>query len=107
VETWGHDGRSYQSTPDYQALLTELTNRFPYRGETNYAKTDRIVHAGIEEFKRRVLGTTLHGLTLAQWNRLLRASKVKKLSKKKETTIRQALTERLDIREVEVEAILE
>ncbi|MHB1936726.1 MAG: hypothetical protein ACYCOR_09080, partial [Acidobacteriaceae bacterium] len=64
VKSWGVDGRKYKPTPEYQALLNQLTSRFPYRGDTNFAKTDRIVHAGVEEFKRRVLGTTLHGLTL-------------------------------------------
>lgn len=107
VETWGKDGRAYKPTPQYQKLLDQLANRFPYRGDTNFAKTDRIVHPGIEEFKARVLGTNLHGLTIAQWSRLLRATKKPKLGKKEAITIRQALAERFDIREEDIAEILE
>ena len=47
------------------------TARFPYRLDTNFAKMDRIVHPGIEAFKKRVLATKIHGLTIAQWSALL------------------------------------
>ncbi|MGD0793174.1 MAG: hypothetical protein ABR920_15515 [Terriglobales bacterium] len=107
VGSWGKNGRKYRPTPEYQALLSQLTSRFPYRGDTNFAKTDRIVHSGIEEFKQRVLGTTLHGLTIAQWGRLLRATKESAISKKTATTIRQALAERFDIREENIGEILQ
>jgi hypothetical protein len=107
VESWGEDGRKYKPTPEYQALLNQLTSRFPYRGDTNFAKTDRIVHPGVEEFKTRVLGTMLHGLTIGQWSRLLRATKKPTLRKKEATTIRQALAERFDIQEEDIGEILE
>lgn len=107
VQSWGPDGRIYKPTPEYQQLLNQLTSRFPYRGDTNFAKTDRIVHPGIEEFKRRVLGTTLHGWTLAEWSRLLRATKKPTLSNSETVTIRQALADRFGIREEDIDEILE
>jgi hypothetical protein len=71
VASWGAERRKYQPTADYQALLRQLLNRFPYRLDTNYAKIDRIVHPGIEAFKSKVYGSTIHGFTVSQWNRLL------------------------------------
>jgi hypothetical protein len=71
VDSWGAKGRKYKPRAEYQALLRQLINRFPYRLDTNFAKMDRIVHSGIENFKGRVLGTTVHGMTVAQWSRLL------------------------------------
>lgn len=99
VESWGTDGGKYKPTPEYQAFLRQLINRFPYRLDTNFAKADRVVHAGIEDFKRRVLGTTLHGMTIAQWSRLLSGRSVE--------GIRQALAERFNIREEDIGEILE
>ena len=32
---------------------------------------DRIVHAGIEDFKARILATTFNGMTVQEWGRLL------------------------------------
>jgi hypothetical protein len=61
VASWGKDGRTYKPTPEYQILLRQLITRYTYRLDTNFAKMDRIVHPGIEAFKRRVLGTTIHG----------------------------------------------
>lgn len=55
-----------------QELARELMNKFPYRLDTNFAKIDRIEHAGIETFKTRVLGGRMRGKTLSQWARLLR-----------------------------------
>lgn len=99
VAGWGASGRQYQPTPQYQALLRQLINRFPYRLDTNFAKMDRIVHPGIEDFKRRVGGTTIHGLTVAQWSRLLFLGT--------DDAIRQALADRFDIREADIGEILE
>lgn len=53
VQKWGPDGNKYKPTGDYQKRLRELTARFKYRLDTNYAKMDRIVHAGVEEFKTK------------------------------------------------------
>lgn len=71
VAGWGAGGRKYKATPEYQALLRQLTSRFQYRLDTNYAKVDRIVHAGVEEFKTRVLKMKVHGMTIRDWTRLL------------------------------------
>lgn len=99
VTKWGPNGRTYQPTPEYQALLRQLIAGFPYRLDTNFAKMDRIVHAGIEDFKQRVLRTTIHGLSISQWTRLLSAES--------DTAIREALAERFDIREADIGEILE
>lgn len=99
VESWGPEGQNYQPTPEYQAFLRQLINRFPYRLDTNYAKMDRIVHSGIEDFKRRVLGTTIHGFTIRQWSRLLYMGS--------DDAIRKALEERFDIREEDTGEILQ
>jgi hypothetical protein len=115
VKTWGADGHTYKPTAEYQTLLRQLINRFKYRNDTNYAKLDRISHPGIETFKRKVYGTEIHGLTVAQWNKLLSTGKekVKETAKEtakrkaKEAAIRQSLANRFDIRDVDIAAILE
>jgi hypothetical protein len=99
VHSWGEEARIYQPTPTYQTLMRQLINRFPYRLDTNFAKMDRIVHPGIEDFKRRVLATTVHGYTIAQWSRLLCAASNEPLKK--------ALAERFEIREEDIDQILE
>jgi 23S rRNA G2069 N7-methylase RlmK/C1962 C5-methylase RlmI len=91
VESWGADGRIYKPTTEYQRLLRQLLNRYSYRLDTNFAKMDRIVHNDIEEFKHRVYGTKMYGLTILQWNRLI--------SSGTDDAIRQALAERFGIRE--------
>ena len=70
VKSWGDGGAAYLPTAEYQARLRDLTSKFKYRLDTNYAKMDRVVHAEIETFKTRVLATQLHGLTVSQWGRL-------------------------------------
>jgi hypothetical protein len=87
VGTWGSDGRKYKPTAEYQASLRKLINRYPYRLDTNFAKMDRIVHAGIEEFKKRVMRTTVHGMTVLNWCRLLSSSS----DKPKETALTKLL----------------
>jgi hypothetical protein len=99
VKSWGRGGKKYKPTADYQAKLRQLVNRFPYRLDTNFAKIDRIVHSGIEGFKKRVYGTTIHGLTVAQWNHLL--------SKGSDEEIRKALEDRFAIKDEDVDEILE
>lgn len=98
VESWGADGKSYLPTPDYQALLRELIQRFPYRLDTNFAKMDRIVHSGIEDFKARVLATEQHGMTIHQWARLL--------GSKSEAKIKKMLSDKFEIIEVDTDEIL-
>jgi hypothetical protein len=71
VNSWGNDGRLYKPTQEYQMLLRELITRFKYRLDTNFAKMDRILHPGIEDFKKRVYRTQFSGMKVGQWNRLL------------------------------------
>lgn len=89
VQSWGPSFRTYSPTIEYQARVQELMSKFPYRLDTNFAKTDRIAHPEIEAFKARVLGTQVHGMTIAQWARLL--------AKGDEPTIEKALRERVRI----------
>ena len=60
-----------------------------HRLDTNFAKIDRIVHTEIEAFKRQVLGSTMHGMTVREWARLLGSGN--------ESKIEQALCERVKI----------
>lgn len=98
VKSWGDDGKTYLPTPEYQALLRELIQRFPYRLDTNFAKMDRIVHSGIEDFKTKVLATEQHGMTIQQWAKLL--------GKKSDAEIRKILSEKFDITDVDTAEIL-
>jgi hypothetical protein len=59
---------------------------------------DRIAHPGIESFKRRVMGTTIHGVTIAQWNALL--------SRGDDAAIKIALERQFDIRDEDAEKLL-
>ena len=70
VESWGSDGRQYRTTPKYQSSLRSLFSKYKYRLNTNYAKMDRMVHPGIEEFKSRVFSTVVHDKTINDWGRL-------------------------------------
>jgi hypothetical protein len=99
VKTWGRIGRTYLPTLEYQTMVRQLLNRFPYRLDTNFAKMDRIVHPGIEDFKRRVLNTSVHELTIAQWTRLLADGS--------DEAIRDALRQRFDIKVEDIEEILD
>jgi hypothetical protein len=71
VQSWGLDARAYQPTREYQERLRGLIGKYPYRLDTNFAKMDRIVHPEIEDFKSRVLGSRVNGMTIAEWSRLL------------------------------------
>jgi hypothetical protein len=71
VASWGPDGRTYQPTSAYQVQLRQLLAQFPYRLDTNYAKMDRIVHAELEAFKTRVMGTKVNGMTVRQWSKII------------------------------------
>ena len=73
VSGWGADGIRYVPAPEYQARLKELQSRFPYRLDTNFAKMDRIEHAGIEEFKERVLSHRFGRRTIQEWNTMSQA----------------------------------
>ena len=60
---------------------------------------DRIVHPGIEEFKKRVYKIEVSGMTVGEWNRLL--------SSRREDSIRRSLQERLEIREENIDELLD
>lgn len=90
VSQWGSSGKAYRPTRDYQKLLRKLTSQYPYRLDTNFAKMDRIVHPDIEAFKTRVMQTSVGGMTISEWLRLL--------SKGEDDAIQEALRERLAIR---------
>lgn len=99
VEGWGDGGISYKPTDEYQERLRDLTNRFKYRLDTNFAKLDRIVHPEIEAFKSRVYGLMLRGMTVGQWNRLLNG--------RNEGAICAALEINLGITEADAEELIE
>lgn len=67
VAGWDKGNSVYRPTEEYQLLLRDLLNRYPYRLDTNFAKIDRIMHPGIEAFKRQVYDTAVHGMTVRQW----------------------------------------
>lgn len=81
VESWGPGGAKYSHSGQCQARVQELMSKFPYRLDTNFAKTDRIAHAEIEAFKKRVLASTVHGLTVQEWARLLASDDDAKIEK--------------------------
>lgn len=80
VESWGTEQDKYKPTPEYQANLRILISKYKYRLDTNYAKMDRIVHAGIEDFKAQILATTFNGMTVQEWSRLLSKGDDKKIA---------------------------
>jgi hypothetical protein len=98
VAGWGANGASYQPTREYQLQLRELVARFPYRLDTNYAKMDRIVHPGIEEFKKKVYGTTVNGMSVGEWIRVLNCEN--------EARIKAALAQHLGLKEDDAEKLL-
>jgi hypothetical protein len=61
---------SYSVAPEYQKKIRDLQRRFNYRLDTNFAKTDRIEHEGIEAFKRAVLARDILGRTVLEWSRI-------------------------------------
>ena len=99
VDSWGNEGKIYKPTRDYQLLLRELLIRYKYRLDTNFAKMDRIVHPGIEEFKQRIYNMKLSNMTIGQWNKLL--------SSRKEDKTRSCLQRYLDIREETIDELLD
>jgi|SRR5579883_450645 len=98
VASWGADGKKYQPTQEYQAQLRELVARFKYRLDTNYAKMDRIVHAGVEDFKKKVYGTKVNGMPVAEWVRVLACED--------DARIKEALKTHLDIKEDDAAKLL-
>ena len=67
VNSWGTEGKRYKTEPNYQNLLRELTTRFPYRLDTNFAKIDRIALRSLEAFKQSVMQTTFVDRSVQMW----------------------------------------
>ena len=65
----------YQSGSDYRSRVDQLRSAFRYRLDTNFAKIDRIEHAGIEDFKQQVYETEFWGRTIGDWNGLFNPSR--------------------------------
>ena len=99
VNSWGNGGRIYMPTQKYQILLRELITRFKYRLDTNFAKMDRVVHPGIEDFKKRVYKTQFSGMEVGQWNRLLVS--------RQEELIKSALRGHLGIKEGNIDELFD
>jgi hypothetical protein len=99
VDSWGAQGKIYKPTREYQHLLRELLIRYQYRLDTNFAKMDRIVHPGIEEFKKRVYNAEVSGMRVGQWNKLL--------SSRREDNIKKSLQDYLEIREESIDELLD
>lgn len=99
VEAWGSTQQPYSTSPNYQKQLRELTSRYKYRLDTNFAKIDRIEHEGIEAFKRQVSGASINGMSVQEWQRLLSSSDTQRAV--------AALERHLDIRKENVERLLE
>lgn len=125
VEGWGKDGRVYKPTPEYQKLLHDLQGRFMYRLDTNYAKMDRIVHKELEEFKTKVMNTKVNGMSVREWEGLIRSinrtqaalqkaieggdaaaiAKTERAAKEADKTVRRALEQHLGIKEADAEQL--
>ncbi|WP_246844066.1 hypothetical protein [Hydrocoleum sp. CS-953] len=78
VKSWGNESKYYQPTREYQKLLRQLINLFPYRLDTNFAKIDRIVHPEIESFKEKVLEKDIKGISISEWAKLLGSKNTEK-----------------------------
>ncbi len=102
VESWGENGKVYKPTPEYQKKLRQLIATQTYRGDTNYAKMDRIDHAGIEAFKKRVLDKKMHGLSIKDWASLI-ATKTDQGQK----ALEKELEDKLEIRDRDTDEIIE
>lgn len=98
VEGWGPDGAVYKPTAEYQLKLRELTGRYPYRLDTNFAKMDRIGHADIEAFKTKVLRTEYIGGKIEEWSWVLCGGN--------DAEIKDALETKLDIKEEDPKKIV-
>lgn len=60
------------SSPESQAEATKLWNHLSYRGDTNFAKIDRVQNVKIEKFKKNILETQYLGRTIQEWIKIFR-----------------------------------
>lgn len=81
VASWGAAFKTYSHEPNYQLRVQELMSKFPYRLDTNFAKIDRIVHPEIEAFKKRVLSSEVHGMSVREWAQILCSDDEAKIEK--------------------------
>ncbi|MFQ6573200.1 hypothetical protein [Pseudomonas sp. UM16] len=102
LESWGADAKKYSPSAEYQQKLKILTGRFDYRLDTNFAKLDRVGHAGVEAFAKSIYAMEYHGMTIGQWNKLLRGMKTEKGT----AALKTALTEKFGIQDVDAEKAL-
>lgn len=102
VNSWGQNGKTYNAAPEYQAKLHQLMSTQSYRGDTNYAKMDRIEHAGIEAFKQRVLQKQIHGLTIRKW-----ASLIGSKTEAGQQRLKHEFQTRLEITDRDIDEIIE
>jgi len=82
VAELGALGQGYSHDSRCQTLIAELRSKFSYRLDTNYGKVDRIAHPEIESFKRRVLERNMFGMTLRQWDKIMRSKNDELLAEK-------------------------
>lgn len=93
VSSWGHNGKNYLTTVEYQHKLEELQGQFTYRLDTNFAKMGRIVHDEINAFEQKIYNTEFKGKKIGEWNKLL--------SRGNEDVIKAALKEYLEIKDLD------
>lgn len=98
VVEWGAGGKEYSSLPAYQQKLKEMSGKFTYRLDTNFAKLDRVGHTDVEAFAASIYAMNYHGKTIGEWNSLL--------SSRNETAIKVALAENFGITDVDAEKAL-
>jgi len=98
VKGWGVDAASYQPTREYQELLRQLINLYPYRLDTNFAKIDRIVHPEIELFKEKILQTEVCNMTIKNWNKTFKKKDIKE--------IKSIMKKNLNINPIDIDDIL-
>jgi hypothetical protein len=106
VKGWGSGGKAYKPTDEYQRQLRMLTSRFKYRLDTNYAKMDRIAHAGIEEFKARVCSARVKGMPVFEWTKLFASARQKQVPEGQSKEQAERAAKRLAQGEVLVKAAL-
>ena len=70
VKSMGSSIEYYSIDLPFQEELQELFGTYRYRLDTNFAKIDRIENPDIENFKAKVLDSTIHGRTINAWSKL-------------------------------------
>lgn len=73
VNSWGSSGQEYSPGREYQMRLRQLTGRFPYRLDTNFAKMDRIGLPSLETFKANLLNSMYAGKTIQSWVKVIKS----------------------------------